>query len=225
MSPVNKYPSKFCDQNVVFFIAGQTLEITLTDEDDETGSIETCPVHVKVVGDNRGGHRSSSLLPTLSGTIHENQKPGAVVHFPDQDLNLALSELRGQYLVLSDRSAPFSLSNEPPYQIITTKKLDREARKKHSLLILAEKSKGLRPVANLTVEVLDVNDNLPRFVEDLDEDLVWTLTPQTSRKYSIVGKVLAVDDDGDDVVYQFADDFPKVNISFILPTAPDFFVK
>ena len=216
-----------CDQNIFFFVvSGQTLQITLTDEDDETGSIETCPVHVKVVGDNRGGRGStSSLLPTLSGSIHENQKPGAVVHFPDQDLNLVLSELRGQYLVLSDRSAPFSLSNEPPYQIITTKKLDREARKKHSLLILAEKSKGLRPVANLTVEVLDVNDNLPRFVEDLDEDLVWTLTPQTTRKYSIVGKVLAVDDDGDDVVYQFADDFPKVNISFILPTAPDFFVK
>ena len=179
---------------------------------------------MKVVGDNRG-RGSTSLLPRLTGSVHENQKPGAVVHFPYQDLNRVLTELRGQYLVLSDRAAPFSLSNEPPYQIITTKKLDREARKKHSLLILAEKSKGLRPVANLTVEVLDVNDNLPRFLEDLDEDLVWTLTPQTSRKYSIVGKVLAVDDDGDDVVYQFADDFPKVNISFILPTAPDFYMK
>ena len=32
-------------------------------------------------------------------------------------------------------------------------------------------------------------------------------------------------DDGDDVVYQFADDFPKVNISFTLSTAPDFYVK
>ena len=40
-----------------------------------------------------------------------------------------------------------------------------------------------------------------------------------------MGKVLAVDDDGDDVVYQFADDFPKVNISSILLTASDFFVK
>ena len=56
---------------------------------------------------------------------------------------------------------------------------------------------------DVTVDVLDINDNLPEF--GTDQPLVWRVAPEKRRKYSIVGKAVANDADGDDIIYSFSD--------------------
>ena len=52
---------------------------------------------------------------------------------------------------------------------------------------------------NFTVEVQNVNDNLPVFKTS---DAVWRF-PANARRYMVIGTALANDADGDEIVYEF----------------------
>jgi hypothetical protein len=63
----------------------------------------------------------------------------------------------------------------------------------------SERSASLHSLLNFTVEVQNVNDNLPVFKTS---DAVWRF-PANARRYMIIGTALAIDADGDEIVYEF----------------------
>ena len=73
---------------------------------------------------------------------------------------------------------------------------------------------GLKPLLDVTVDVLDINDNLPEF--RTDQPLVWRVAPEKRRKYSIVGKAVANDADGDDITYSFSDQVTEISVLHFL---------
>jgi len=68
-------------------------------------------------------------------------------------------------------------------------------------LSLSEKHGDIigQSLLNFTVTVLNVNDNLPVFNET---DVIWRF-PSNTRRYTIIGRAVAADADGDEVVYEF----------------------
>ena len=63
----------------------------------------------------------------------------------------------------------------------------------------SERSASLHSLLNFTVEVQNVNDNLPVFKTS---DTVWRF-PANARRYMVIGTALANDADGDEIVYEF----------------------
>ena len=100
-----------------------------------------------------------------------------------------------------------AITNETGHgvEILTTKELDRESQQKYMLIIKAYDLMGVdTAVTKLLVDVEDVNDNAPVFEKNLYR---WAIPTNTTR-FSVVGKVHAVDADGDHVSYRLTTTSP-----------------
>uniref|UniRef100_A0A3Q4MGQ4 Si:ch73-379j16.2 n=1 Tax=Neolamprologus brichardi TaxID=32507 RepID=A0A3Q4MGQ4_NEOBR len=148
-------------------------------------------VKIKDVNDNR----PEIEVTSLSNTVTEDSKPGKVISLisvTDKD-----SGVNGKIISRITQGIPFDLKpsyKENTYSIVTIKDrgkegkipilvllktLDRETKKIHKLLLSA--IDGGKPsksgTAEIFIDVLDVNDNMPVFNEDTYSVLVNENTP------------------------------------------------
>ena len=142
----------------------------------------------------------STLSKVISAILPQNVQPS----------DLILKNLNEE----ENESVPFTISfnkssdgeNESSlgkFEIRTSSWLDYE--KTSSFKIgLSEKESNDRSIIsptllNLTVDVINVNDNLPVFKSN---EAVWRF-PSNARRYMVIGKAQASDADGDEIIYEF----------------------
>ena len=124
--------------------------------------------------------------------------------------NLILKNLN----IDEDESVPFTISfnksNEDghesslgKFEIRSSAWLDYEKTPSFKIGLLEnelnERSSISNSLLNLTVDVVNVNDNLPVFKSN---EAVWRF-PSNARRYMVIGKAVATDADGDEIIYEF----------------------
>ena len=113
-----------------------------------------------------------------------------------------------------DESVPFTISlnksteddNESrtgSFEIRTSSWLDYEKTPSFNIGLLEKESNDRNRISpsllNFTIDVINVNDNLPVFKSN---DAIWRFS-SNARRYTVIGKALATDADGDEIIYEF----------------------
>ena len=162
---------------------------------NEDGSMKTS----HYTGTN-GVMERSTLSKLISAILPPNAIPS----------NLMLKNLNEG----EDESVPFTISfknsNEDDdessignFEIRTSSWLDYEQTPSFNIGLLEKESNDQNKISpsllNFTIDVVNVNDNLPVFKSN---DAIWRF-PSNARRYMVIGKALATDADGDEIIYEF----------------------
>ncbi|XP_056625273.1 protocadherin gamma-A5-like [Triplophysa dalaica] len=141
-----------------------------------------CRVIIKITDEN--DNNPEIEVTSLSNIIFEDSKPGSVISLisvSDKD-----SGLNGKVLCSVSDNVPFELKpsvQENMYSLITKERLDREFVSDYKITIKAT-DLGLPPLSSyktITVQVADINDNKPEFIQNpLELYLVENNTPGAS---------------------------------------------
>ncbi|XP_066572373.1 protocadherin alpha-6-like [Amia ocellicauda] len=125
----------------------------------------TVVVTIKDLNDNR----PQIEVTSLSGVISENSNPGTVIAF------LSVTDLdsgsNGQVECSLLGDVPFELKpsfQESVYSLVTKSRLDRESISQYNVTVVAKDNgqPSLYSLKTIHVQLSDVNDNSPRFLED-----------------------------------------------------------
>ena len=142
----------------------------------------------------------STLSKVISKILPQNVQPS----------NLILMNLNED----EEESVPFTISfnkssegvNESSlgnFEIRTSSWLDYENTPSFKIGLYEkepnDQSSNSPSLLNLTVDVVNVNDNLPVFKSN---EAVWRF-PSNARRYMVIGKAIATDADGDEITYEF----------------------
>ena len=120
-------------------------------------------------------------------------------------ITMTLERILASFPHLTTSTEDFVLSQnkiDRKWQLVTNVILDYETQRQHRLTIIDVTTKD--SVAEVQVDVANVNDNLPVFNQTRYS--FGLLAGQ--RRFSTVGKVSATDADGDKVVYSLAKTYP-----------------
>ena len=163
-------------------------------------------VHLKLFNSNRSANKANARVTEGDESILSKVIP-KILPPNTSPSNLILKNLNDD-----DENVPFAISfsnaNENTdstsnLEIRTLSWLDYEKTPSYSLSLSEKKSIDKNSIShsllNLTVDVLNVNDNLPVFKSS---NAVWRF-PSNARRYMVIGKALAHDADGDEIVYEF----------------------
>jgi hypothetical protein len=163
-------------------------------------------VHFKLYNSNEPTKKSESIGTESVGSILSNYIL-KVLPPNTSPSNIKLKNFNDG----DDESVPFTISFNSKYkdtdsinnfEIRTSSWLDYEKTPSFSLCLSSEKEPNSisHSLLNLTVDVLNVNDNLPVFKSS---DAVWRF-PLNARRYMVIGKAIAHDADGDEIIYEFS---------------------
>ena len=174
--------------------------VTLYLVEDSATRKSTHQVHIYVVERSR---LLSFSRHVYRGRIAENVISGSVVsHLEDFALNDFAPGLELDVLGHSDAFRVQLVSNGSRFlQLVTLKALDRESLGVYDLVVRARAPAAGSASCRLVITVDDVNDNVPQ----------WTRSEYhmsvsgANRQYDRVGRVRALDADGDGVVYRLVE--------------------
>uniref|UniRef100_A0A3P8T618 Si:ch73-379j16.2 n=1 Tax=Amphiprion percula TaxID=161767 RepID=A0A3P8T618_AMPPE len=139
------------------------LDVHATDKGQPPMSTD-CTVMIKVLDKN--DNKPEIEVTSLSNTVSEDSKPGTVVSLisiTDQDAGL-----NGKVICSLSENVPFDLKpsfQDNMYSLVLKQRLDRESVPHYEITITATDC-GQPPLSTfktLSIEVSDVNDNLPEF--------------------------------------------------------------
>ncbi|XP_068613958.1 protocadherin gamma-A5-like [Brachionichthys hirsutus] len=182
----------------------QVYEMKVLAADQGVVSLSThCNVVVRVEDVNDNSPEID--ITSLSSRIPEDAAPGTVVALMGvTDLD---SGVNGQVVCSVPGQLPFDLKASPDgqsYSLVTTSNLDKEIAQTYDILVTAKDlgNPALSSTKVIQVEVLDVNDNSPRFTES---PYTFYVTENNKAGMSVFS-VSAADDDGPEnaaVTYSF----------------------
>ncbi|KAM7000081.1 protocadherin alpha-8-like isoform 15-T15 [Tautogolabrus adspersus] len=142
------------------------LDVHATDKGQPPMSTD-CRVIIKVLDKN--DNKPQIEVTSLSNTVSEDSKPGTVVSLisiTDQDAGL-----NGKVICSLSENVPFDLKpsfQENMYSLILKHPLDRESVAHYDITITATDC-GQPPLSTfktLSIDVSDVNDNVPKFIHN-----------------------------------------------------------
>ena len=161
-------------------------------------------VHFKLYNSNEPTKKSESIGTEDGGSILSNY----ILKVLPPNTSPSNIKLRNFNDGGDDESVPFTISFNSKdtdsinhLEIRTSSWLDYEKTPSYSLSLSSENEPNSISLSllNLTVGVLNVNDNLPVFKSS---DAVWRFPPN-ARRYMVIGKAIAYDADGDEIIYEF----------------------
>lgn len=164
------------------------------DSDDIVGRVaENQPTGTRVAGLSLIQASGSHNFPVTYSIIAGNT---------DQSFELRNS-------VTGENLQNVTVDNSGGVYLVTAQVLDREETPRYVLTIQASDASGInKAVTNIVVEVLDENDNSPVFTKKIyrfivgDNSLEGDNITTNWKRFSSIGKVEAVDADGDKVAYR-----------------------
>lgn len=210
--------------------AGRSFEFLVVE--NSVDSVSRYRVIKVKIGIMDVGDKVSFTRPSYVGKVPENRPAGTGVLldnvptlcalFPDRDirqenLEYVLVPTKGGRSVADGvalipiQDSDFELENDIEanclqFEVLTTKMFDYEAQKELPMKIQAiDDLEEVLAEAELTVKILNENDNLPSFKEEF-YDFEYLVPPVS--KYPVVGTVTAQDADGDPVSYVSLDRDP-----------------
>ncbi|XP_008303737.1 protocadherin alpha-8-like [Stegastes partitus] len=142
------------------------LDVQATDKGQPPMSAD-CRVIIKVLDKN--DNKPEIEVTSLSNTVSENSKPGTVVSLisiTDQDAGL-----NGKVICSLSENVPFDLKpsfQDNMYSLVLKQHLDRESVPHYDITITATDC-GQPPLSTfktLSIDVSDVNDNMPEFQQN-----------------------------------------------------------
>ena len=141
-------------------------------------------------------NEASTLYKVVSKFLPPNTSPSDLVLRNMEDENESVP------FIISFNSTNNSVDSIRNIELRTSSWLDYEKSPSFSLS-LGEKepinTKTQAFLLNMTVDVVNVNDNLPVFKSS---DAIWRF-PSNARRYMVIGTALAEDADGDEIIYEF----------------------
>ncbi|XP_062281240.1 protocadherin alpha-8-like [Scomber scombrus] len=142
------------------------LDVHATDK-GQPPTITDCRVVIKVLDEN--DNKPEIDVTSLSNMVSEDSKPGTVVSLisiTDKDAGL-----NGKVICSLSENVPFELKpsfQDNMYSLVLKNRLDRESVSKYDITITATDC-GQSPLStfkSLSIEVSDVNDNIPEFLHN-----------------------------------------------------------
>ncbi|XP_052010959.1 protocadherin alpha-8-like [Xyrauchen texanus] len=145
-----------------------------------------CRIIIKVIDVN--DNRPEIDVTSLSDVVPEDAKPGtviALVSITDKD-----SDVNGKVVCRISNNVPFELKpsfKENMYSLVTSAKLDRELVSHYDVTIRSTDlgQPPLSSVKTLTVQISDVNDNVPEFPRNPLELYLMENNPPGASIYSV----------------------------------------
>ncbi|XP_055843271.1 cadherin-23 [Episyrphus balteatus] len=191
------------------------FQVKATSDDGTRSTITKVNITVENVNDNAPIFDQSSYHATL---IENKVYPEKVitVHATDLDASLSLRDIHlGYHKVLyslqGENSAFFNINNiTGEITIAPNQTIDRERNSKICLIVKAEDSPGMpsdskQSVVDLSIDILDVNDNAPEFTQKNYTAVIQENVPEEA----FVVKVFANDPDegpGGEIRYDLVDE-------------------
>uniref|UniRef100_A0A3Q3FG31 Si:ch73-379j16.2 n=1 Tax=Kryptolebias marmoratus TaxID=37003 RepID=A0A3Q3FG31_KRYMA len=167
---LNKLTGEITVKGLVDYEEKDVYELDVEASDKGTPPLTgECRVIIKIIDIN--DNPPEIEITSLSNKVSEDSKPGTVISLislVDKD-----SGLNGKVIPSIINEVPFELKpsyKENIYSVVTkSKSLDREKKDNHSLVVTAiDGGKPYRSgTLNISVIVLDINDNRPTFVQDM----------------------------------------------------------
>lgn len=178
--------TKLCD------LADSYVNLIIQEDQDDQTIIKPIIINIR---DRSKMMKFSKRFYT--GSVSENEPPSTAVEGLS-DLTVWNGVGNVSYILSGDNA--FALIHQKnAIAIISTKVLDREVKRVYLLQLNATDSEGCVSSALIKISVNDVNDNAPVFAKKYYS---WNIKPDFPI-HSTVGKVKAIDADGDKPVYKF----------------------
>lgn len=143
------------------------------------------------------------------GSVVENEPEGSEVE--DLDLLFATSDPKDQVkyqFIDGNEDNSFSIrqqsSNDTSLIIYTNNPLDCEIREEYNLTLEASNNKGDSAKTFIRIKVKDVNDNPPH----LSQNSYKFQISDSTELYTVIGKIVALDADGDQPIYHLLKKHP-----------------
>ncbi|XP_067136149.1 neural-cadherin-like [Centruroides vittatus] len=155
------------------------------------------------------------IKDTYLGSVIENVPKGSEVE--GLDLFFATTDPKDQVkyqFIDGNEDNSFSIRQKSAIDtnliIYTNNSLDRETRKEYNLTLEASNSKGDSAKTFIRIKVEDVNDNPPHLLKNSYKFQI----PDSTELHKVIGKIIAVDVDGDQPLYHFS---KKHSVFTIIP--------
>uniref|UniRef100_A0A8C4SH01 Protocadherin 2 alpha a 1 n=1 Tax=Erpetoichthys calabaricus TaxID=27687 RepID=A0A8C4SH01_ERPCA len=162
---LDSYTGKIIVNDLIDFEENKLYEIEVKATDKGQVPMSShCTVLIKIKDMNDNAPLIE--VASLTNSIFEDVKPGTVVGLIGiSDLD---SGVNSKIMCTVPANLPFQLKPKNLYSLITTSLLDRESTSYYNITITAKDfgQPSLTTYATVTVNVLDVNDNHPRFLQD-----------------------------------------------------------
>ncbi|XP_065131434.1 protocadherin alpha-8-like [Paramisgurnus dabryanus] len=160
--------------------------VVMASDKGQPPKTSNCRIVIKIIDKNDNSPQVE--VTSLSDVVPEDSKPGTVVSLisiTDKD-----SGVNGKVVCKIPDNVPFELKpsfKENMYSLVTNGKLDRELVSQYDVTITATDlgQPPLSSIKTLKVQISDVNDNVPKFIQNPVEVYLMENNPPSACIYSV----------------------------------------